>query len=529
MRGRNENNSEPLIHNHIGQVCEVIELAFGMAGKGKGKEKVVTTPASASTSSSRTTTSTVTESRFRSLVRDTNVNQLLVEQAQLRAQVTDVSKRVSRIEIRPPGTVSPASDRARSPVREDRPSDDARVTTSSGDVSTSANDPMTLPFRSRTTSDERNRIACALGLHGMRLNEVLGAPDVDFSLGQTPGRDGTPTSIPASRPLTTSTPIPATAPAPLPLTCKHELLGSFDGDPLRLETFLSRVRDITRSFRVDGWENAVVAAVPQALKGDAEIWHGGLSDEQIHAMRTVADIAKAMRAAFPANRAQQRKEARERSWNAKTESAMSYYFAKIQLMRQAFGQTYDEESLAQDVADGLEASMRAYIRLPTHHPTLDQLQSAIAEWEPTWREVQRVPLASKTGGGDKVAAGTAGPTTTTGSAPPARPPRSEQRNSPAVAQSSVSAPVPSQPSFGSLASTYDPARVVPASGDQPRMYRRPDSTKVMRLARNCGKCGGSHFDFEHEHLLKSGQIHTLDSLTEDYPEVDEAELGLAPF
>ncbi|KAE8211766.1 hypothetical protein CF326_g9936 [Tilletia indica] len=249
-------------------------------------------------------------------------------------------------------------------------------------------------------------------------------------------------------------------------------------------------------------------------------------------MRTVADVAKAMRAAFPANRAQQRKEARERCWNSRKESAMSYYFAKVRLMRQAFGDTYEEGSLAQDVADGLEASMRAYIRLPIEHPTLDQLQAAIAEWEPTWREVYRIPLATNVGGGDKVTGGTTNSTTpssTLGSAPPARPPRSEQRNSPAVAQSSASAPAPLQPSFGSLASTYDPARVVPASGDQPRMYRRPDSTRVMRLARNCGKCGGAHFDFEHDHLLKSGQIHTLDSLTEDYPEVDESELGLAPF
>ncbi|KAE8228165.1 hypothetical protein CF326_g6914 [Tilletia indica] len=458
---------------------------------------------------------------------------MLTEQAQLRAQMTDVSRRVSRLEERPTRSSSPSEGRPGTPVHGDnpitpatgdRPSDDARVTTSSGTVSTP--DPASSPFRSRTTPDERNRIASALGKQGYTLNGVLDGSELDRApvvISATPPSRRVESNPP---PPTTS---PTSPPTSRPLTCKHELLGSFDGDPLRLERFLSRVRDIMRSVRVDGWEAAVVAAVPQALKGDAEIWHGGLSDEQIHAMRTVADIAKAMRAAFPANRAQQRKEARERSWNAKTESAMSYYFAKIQLMRQAFGQTYDEESLAQDVADGLEASMRAYIRLPTHHPTLDQLQSAIAEWEPTWREVHRVPLASKTGGGDKVAAGTAGPTTTTGSAPPARPPRSEQRNSPAVAQSSVSAPAPSQPSFGSLASTYDPARVVPASGDQPRMYRRPDSTKVMRLARNCGKCGGSHFDFEHEHLLKSGQIHTLDSLTEDYPEVEETELGLAPF
>ncbi|KAE8240457.1 hypothetical protein A4X13_0g7798 [Tilletia indica] len=458
------------------------------------------------------------------------MNQMLTEQAQLRAQMTDVSRRVSRLEEHPTRPSTPSEDRPGTPVRVetlvtpvsvsiDRPSDDARVATSSGTGPTS--DLASSPFRSRTTPDERNRIACALGKHGMKLNEVLGASDVETPSDTPRRRDETPTSAPTS------------APSSRPLTCKHEILGSFDGDPLRLEKFLSRVRDIARSGYVEGWEAAVVAAVPQALKGDAEVWHGGLTDPQIKAMRTVADVARAMRAAFPANGPLQRKEARERRWNTRKESAMSYYFAKVQLLRQAFGDTYEESALAQDVADGLEASMRAYIRLPAQQPTLAQLQTAIAEWEPTWREVHRVPLSSGVEGGDKVVGGTAGSNTSSsapGSTAPIRPPRSEQRNSPAAAQASTSSvAAPTQPSFGSLASTYDPARVVPASGDQPRMYRRPDSTKVMRLARNCGKCGGAHFDFEHDHLLRSGQVHTLTSLTDDYPEVDEAELGLAPF
>ncbi|KAE8227658.1 hypothetical protein CF326_g7438 [Tilletia indica] len=251
-------------------------------------------------------------------------------------------------------------------------------------------------------------------------------------------------------------------------------------------------------------------------------------------MRTVADIAKAMRAAFPANRAQQRKEARERSWNAKTESAMSYYFTKIQLMRQAFGQTYDESALAQDVAGGLEPTLRAYIRLPSHAPTLALLQESIAEWEPTWREVYKVVLQTVDVNPAPAAKSASSAVAVTGiasvSSPPARPPRSEQRNSPVVVKPiATTSSAPALTPMASLSETYDPTRVIPATGDQPRLYRRPNSTRVMRLARNCSKCSGQHFDFEHEHLQRSGLLQTLDVLTEDYPE-DEAEtLGLDPF
>ncbi|KAK0519729.1 hypothetical protein OC834_007284 [Tilletia horrida] len=316
-----------------------------------------------------------------------------------------------------------------------------------------------------------------------------------------------------------------------PVYCKHETLGSFEGDPTKLEAFISRVRDIGRK-RIPGWEDAVLAAVPDALSGHAAKWHASLTTAEVERMGTLEDLFAAMRRAFPVNRAQLRTDARMRKWEPRAESAMNYFYDKVLLMRQAFGETYAEQALAQDVADGLEASMRAYVRLPVQGPTLQTLQDALAEWEPVWRQIHKVSLtasphsnqdtpAMARSQSEPVLPAVIPPPTAPLPPPPPRPPRSEQRQA-----------VPGSPQWSrtsasvtSLSQTYDPARVVPAANGQPRMYRRPDSTRVMRLNRNCGKCGQAHFDFEHEHLLSSGQLHTLHA--SDYDEADESELDLA--
>ncbi|KAK0519708.1 hypothetical protein OC842_007355, partial [Tilletia horrida] len=122
------------------------------------------------------------------------------------------------------------------------------------------------------------------------------------------------------------------------LICKHETLGSFDGDPTKLEGFLSRVRAIGRK-RIAGWEDAVIAAVPDALTVQAAKWHASLTEKETAAWTTLDDLIAAMRRAFPINRAQLRSLARQRQWEPRAESAMNYYYDKVLLMRQAFGDT----------------------------------------------------------------------------------------------------------------------------------------------------------------------------------------------
>ncbi|KAE8197073.1 hypothetical protein CF328_g3952 [Tilletia controversa] len=320
---------------------------------------------------------------------------------------------------------------------------------------------------------------------------------------------------------------PASAPpVSRPLKCQRELIGSFDGEPTRLERFLSRVADMARSNSDPAWEPAVVVAIPQALEGIAARWHAGLPTTTVRGLRTVEDYARLMRRAFAVNRAQLRQDAHDRRWQESQESGMAYLFDKVQLLRYAFGDSYTESVLVQEVADKLPPSMYAYIRLPEEGAVLDDLQDAIIRWEPVWRKVHNIPLLdSSSMSSDKVvktpSASTSAPVRQApASAPPPRPPRAVNHTVPSA---SVTAPGPQT----SLPATYDPARIVPAANGLPRMYRRPNSNKVLRLGWNCNRCGGEHFDFEHEYLLQAGQINTL--TVADYPEIDEADLGLAPF
>ncbi|KAK0520169.1 hypothetical protein OC842_007185, partial [Tilletia horrida] len=365
----------------------------------------------------------------------------------------------------------------------------------------------------------QSQVRFLLSQHGLSLNQLFDVRD-----GGKGGEQGD--STPPRGPAAASTSAEREPPT-RQLICKHETLGSFDGDPAKLESFLSRVRAIGRK-RIHGWEDAVLAAVPDALTGHAAKWHASLTKHESDAIDTLDALCTAMRRAFPINRAQLRSLARQRRWKPEEESAMNYYFDKILLMRQAFGDTYSEKALAQDVADGLDASMRGYVRLPTDNPTLHQLQEAMAEWEPTWREVHSVSVLSPTElepNAPSMLRSKSEPPTPAGVVlpstplppPPQRPPRSEQRQSAPGA-----APRPTSASVGSLAQTYDPSRVVPASNGQPRMYRLPNSSRVMRLNRNCNRCGQQHFDFEHEHLLTSGQIRVVEAVP--YDEVDESEL-----
>ncbi|KAE8179505.1 hypothetical protein CF336_g9616, partial [Tilletia laevis] len=323
-----------------------------------------------------------------------------------------------------------------------------------------------------------------------------------------------------------SRPPTAAPPVSRPLKCQRELIGSYDGEPTRLERFLSRVADMARSNSDPAWEPAVVVAIPQALEGIAARWHAGLPTTTVRGLRTVEDYARLMRRAFAVNRAQLRQDAHDRRWQESQESGMAYLFDKVQLLRYAFGDSYTESVLVQEVADKLPPSMYAYIRLPEEGAVLDDLQDAIIRWEPVWRKVHNIPLLdSSSMSSDKVVKTPSAPVSAPirqapTSAPPPRPPRAVHHT---VPPASVTAPGPQT----SLPATYDPARIVPAANGLPRMYRRPNSNKVLRLGWNCNRCGGEHFDFEHEHLLQAGQINTL--TVADYPEIDEADLGLAPF
>ncbi|KAK0519775.1 hypothetical protein OC834_007268 [Tilletia horrida] len=289
------------------------------------------------------------------------------------------------------------------------------------------------------------------------------------------------------------------------LTCKPEQLGDFKGDPEKLEGFISRVVDIHRSDSTAEWEAAIVRTLTLVMKDDAAIWHESLTAGEAAQLNTVKGWVTALRKAFPVNAAELRRKARELRWDPDTQFANGYYHSKLRLLRQAYGYDQKESVLVSDIKDGLPPDMKSLLRLPRDDPTLQQLLEELNEWEPTWKQLNSRTTASSTPARTQPVA-TATPVTTN---------QSMVRSASAPAPPRVTqAPTTNRPL--SLAATYDPSRITPASGGRPRTYRRPDKDTVLTLDRPCMHCGGDHFNFEHHHLP---QVRVMDAHgAEEYPE-----------
>ncbi|KAE8206458.1 hypothetical protein CF327_g7551, partial [Tilletia walkeri] len=87
-------------------------------------------------------------------------------------------------------------------------------------------------------------------------------------------------------------------------------------------------------------------------------------------------------------------DARNRKWRTTEETSVGYYFHKVCLLRQAYGEDQPEESLVTDIKEGLPESMIALLRLPRKGATLADLRLELGDWEPNWRVQYKVTLRS---------------------------------------------------------------------------------------------------------------------------------------
>ncbi|KAE8241928.1 hypothetical protein A4X13_0g7201 [Tilletia indica] len=318
------------------------------------------------------------------------------------------------------------------------------------------------------------------------------------------------------------------------MTCKTEWIGDYDGDPTQLEDFLTRLRDLIRSETqqelIPVWIKAVLRTLPRTFKGNAAIWHQGLSDTDAAELTSFDAWCEAMRAAFPVNRQQLKRDAWTRKWKPTEETAMGYYFHKVRLLRQSFGKDASEDSLVNDIKDGLPETMVALLRLPRKDATLTELVTELGDWEPNWRKQYKVPLlapttsaaiASNTGSAItfNTSASALNPavarvlqTTMGRSASAPTTPAAVANTSSRAAPSGHTVPKP----MSKLAASYDPTRVIPAKNGQPRRYRPPGRDTVMDLKSPCSYCGGDHFNFEHDHVVP--QVHAIVAEDDDYDE-----------
>ncbi|KAK0546244.1 hypothetical protein OC844_007274, partial [Tilletia horrida] len=301
------------------------------------------------------------------------------------------------------------------------------------------------------------------------------------------------------------------------LDCKPEHLPKFDGTPSKLEEWIDRVRDVTRSNLDPAWNRAVMATIPSIFTGAAARWHASLKDEVVEKRQAVADIFVELRHAFPVNKSQVRQAALSRRWTPRAETAVDYAYDKLGLLRTAYsladGSSKEEIELA-EILDGLPDSMRPMIRLPPGTGDMNVLVRELVEWERVWRSVYSVPFAD-----DKADVNAdAGPTAkSSGRA------KSQTAPAPSSAPPAPSAVAPASQSNSADPNRrprYDPSRVREANGDQPRSYLRENGS-LMRLNRPCGRCGEQHFDFEHAYIKEGARAFPL-VYAADYEVVDDA-------
>ncbi|KAE8217509.1 hypothetical protein CF319_g8418 [Tilletia indica] len=360
---------------------------------------------------------------------------------------------------------------------------------------------------------------------GLTTSSIASAQDDDHISQRSKAASGQQQATPHGLPTPQQSPTTALQPLPSaysarPLFCKQENFGEYSGKPEELEGFLSRVKDVLRSDTVNpGWEAAIVRALSLAMKGEAALWHQGLSNEEAARMDTVAGWEEQMREHFPVNIQKLRRAARSRKWEPTQETAIGYYFHKLLLLKQAYGYDQTDLSLVTDIKEELPPTFRQMLRLPREAPTLQDLRREISDWEPTWRELHNVWIRT-----------TAAPapilTRTTATTPRTAPvPSSTVRSAPVStppASGTTFTPTPAANQLVGLAATYDPSRITPAANGRPRTYRRPDTDAIMTLNRACGKCGQEHFNFEHAHL-SAPQVRTMTTDDDDYPEQETGE------
>ncbi|KAE8181626.1 hypothetical protein CF328_g8783, partial [Tilletia controversa] len=216
---------------------------------------------------------------------------------------------------------------------------------------------------------------------------------VEASTLSAPPPSSTPT--PSPRPETSNT-SSALVVSTRPMICRTEWIGEYGGEPNELENFLTRIRDLIRSETqeelIPTWIKAVLRTLPRTFTQNAAVWHQGLSDQEAMRLTSFDAWAAAMRSAFPVNRSQLRRDARSRRWKTTEETSIAYFFDKVRLLRQAFGQDQEDDTLVTDIKDGLPETIIGLLRLPRVGATLAELRFELGDWEPNWRVQFKVPL-----------------------------------------------------------------------------------------------------------------------------------------
>lgn len=290
-------------------------------------------------------------------------------------------------------------------------------------------------------------------------------------------------------------------------TIKADRITDFNGDPDDLFQWLRWVESLHNSKMSPQWQDAVVSTLPQCMAGAAKDWYANLSDEARAKLTTWKRWKHALSNIFAPDISELRVKADARLWEVPYETATSYHFEKLNLLKQAYGQR-SEEDLVKELKRGLPVNIRRTIRTDMGSGDTDAFLHELRSQEGPYRleDPKNRALRPRPKGKE----------TATSSVP------SRQAGDYASsASSSRQAAGPSsqreeRPRMDEMPYVKSNAWTDPKTGG--RHYLVPGSKVVLNLKdRKCKHCGGNHFDFEHKHLVKKEAFgfdaDSLDHLT----------------
>lgn len=259
-------------------------------------------------------------------------------------------------------------------------------------------------------------------------------------------------------------------------------IGLFDGNPLKLHSWLQRVQALHNHNPSPAWQDPLLTALPLCMVGAAENWYTHMSDTARAKLINWQGWRESLVDIFAPDLTQVRQMADAREWNVRRELIQTYHYDKVSLLRTAYPGRDDTDHVL-SVKLGLPPSLQISVRTNmAKDPTLEKLLVELRQLEGPYRAESPTTRSLLTDDNPYKAS----------------PSSSRAKNDDAgkASQSSRSERRPP------LASTYVRANIwVDKNG---RHYRIPGSNDKISLGNDkCKHCGEKHFDFEHHHLVKS--------------------------
>lgn len=197
-----------------------------------------------------------------------------------------------------------------------------------------------------------------IGMSASQINEALAASPLPRPVRhQATGGNQNQAQAPAAAQDTT----PSTAP-----TCRHTFrpddIGTFDGDPARLEFFLGRIGSLYYMRNDAFWREPLLETIPLCLKDTAAQWYQTASIEFRASLVTWPAWEAVLRGAFAMDINTARRLADERKWDPDTEDVGAYFYEKMARLRAAYPDR-SESSLCVDIWIGLPEAFMVIVKL----------------------------------------------------------------------------------------------------------------------------------------------------------------------